>query len=115
MFGQRVLVAERSQLRVWKALRLRIEAAVEVRIRELEIRNREQEYALISEGKTPQGIPVKKITVLAGGDRWNGNEPWVKKHVVMDLRTNAVIASAEIKRAKRVQAESGWHFLTSSV
>lgn len=67
----------------------------------VEVRNKEREYALICETKTPQGVPVRKITVLAG-DRGGSSDPWVKKHVVIDLRSNVTIASAEIKRAKPV-------------
>jgi hypothetical protein len=68
----------------------------------IETRQSDREYWLISEGTTPQGMPVKKITVVAADAR-GANAPWVKKHVVMDGK-GKTIATAEIVRAKNVTA-----------
>ncbi len=70
----------------------------------IETRQKDREYWLCSEGQTPQGMKVKKVTVVAA-DRDGDAAPWVKKHVVTDMKGNT-IATAEIKRAKSVNAGS---------
>jgi hypothetical protein len=66
----------------------------------VEVRQREREYALISEGQTPQGVKVRKITVFAA-DHDSKTAPVVKKHVIQDARGN-LIATAEILKVKPV-------------
>jgi hypothetical protein len=68
----------------------------------VEVRQKEREYALVSEGQTPQGVRVRKITVLAA-DREGENAPWVKKHVIMDAK-GVPIATAEVRKVKAVSA-----------
>jgi len=68
----------------------------------VETRQKEREYALVSECQTPQGVRVRKITVLTA-DMDNSSTPIVKKHVVMDAR-GVPIATAEVRKVKTVQA-----------
>ena len=71
----------------------------------VDIVQRQREYKLTYTGRTPQGLPVKKVTIFAADDQ-SGSAPQVRKHFVINPRTDEVVAAAEILRVKRTEVQN---------
>lgn len=71
----------------------------------VELMQRQREYKLSYTGRTPQGLPVKKVTIFAADDQ-SGSAPQVRKHFVINPRTDEPIAAAEIRRVKRTEVRN---------
>jgi len=69
------------------------------------INDRDRTYTLSWPATTPSGLQVKK-EIIFDGDSATGNRPQVKKHVMRNTKTNAVLCSAEIKAAHTHQIGS---------
>lgn len=71
----------------------------------VELNQKKREYVLTYMGRTPQGLPVKKMTVFAADDQ-TGSAPQVRKHFVINPRTDEMVAGAEIRRVKRAEVRN---------
>jgi hypothetical protein len=66
----------------------------------VDINARNRTYDLTYLSRTPQNDTVRKVTIF-GGDKPLAGDPQVKRHLILNAKTDAPIATAEIRGARR--------------